>query len=605
MLILLVALVGLAVPVWDLLRPSGYRRLAVRNLRRRRGEALLVVGGSLLGTAIITASFLVGDTFTASIRDTARTQLGPIDERVVVDHADQLDRVERLVADPLPAGSDGVLASRWIEASVATTGPDRRAEPSRQLMVYDFAAARRFGGDPSSTGLANAGPTPGAGQAVLNTGLAHDLHVRSGARIHVYAYGRETTLRVRQVLPEVGLAGSADLFVGPSTLDHLARSPFPVGADPPHAEVLVSNRGGVFSGAGRSRAVARELRHRVSAVPGTTVRLSKSDLLKSAADQGQSTGQLFTGIGVFSVLAGILLLVNLFVMLAEERKTEMGILRALGYRRSHLMRLFAAEGALYAVVAAACGAGLGVGVGEAIVAITQGIFNGSGDVALHFSAPTNSLLEGAGIGLLMSLATVWITSARIARLNVIAAIRDLPDPGHRRRGRRALILGSLGVVVGLLTFLGGFLGSSPLPTLVGPMLACFAAMPVAAQLLPRRAAVPVLAAGALAWGAFVFTLLPGATAGAGIPVFVTQGILLVGAAVTLLSQADRLWGALADLLGRRGKGLAARLGLAYPLARAFRTGMLLAMYALVMFTLTFLAVFSAVFEAQEPKTVTA
>ena len=59
-------------------------RLAGRNTLRRKGEALLVVLGSLLGTAIITSSFVVGDTLHATIRDQARTRLGPIDEVVLV-----------------------------------------------------------------------------------------------------------------------------------------------------------------------------------------------------------------------------------------------------------------------------------------------------------------------------------------------------------------------------------------------------------------------------------------------------------------------------------------------------------------------------------------
>ncbi len=41
-----------------------------------------------------------------------------------------------------------------------------------------------------------------------------------------------------------------------------------------------------------------------------------------------------------------------------------------------------------------------------------------------------------------------------------------------------------------------------------------------------------------------------------------------------------------------------RLGLAYPLARRFRTGMTLSMYALVVFTLTFMTVFCHLFEGQ-------
>ena len=52
---------------------ADFRRLALRNISRRKGEALLIVAGSLMGTAIITASFVVGDTFNSSIRDIART----------------------------------------------------------------------------------------------------------------------------------------------------------------------------------------------------------------------------------------------------------------------------------------------------------------------------------------------------------------------------------------------------------------------------------------------------------------------------------------------------------------------------------------------------
>jgi putative ABC transport system permease protein len=44
--------------------------------------------------------------------------------------------------------------------------------------------------------------------------------------------------------------------------------------------------------------------------------------------------------------------------------------------------------------------------------------------------------------------------------------------------------------------------------------------------------------------------------------------------------------------------MAVRLGLAYPLARRFRTGMILAMYSLVMFTLVFIVVLSNLFSSQ-------
>ena len=58
------------------------RRLALRNAVRRPRETVLVIAGSMLATALMTAAFVVGDTFNASIKVTAYTQLGPADEVV-------------------------------------------------------------------------------------------------------------------------------------------------------------------------------------------------------------------------------------------------------------------------------------------------------------------------------------------------------------------------------------------------------------------------------------------------------------------------------------------------------------------------------------------
>ena len=70
--------------LYVLARKPVLRRLALRNAVRRPRETGLVILGSLLGTAIMTGSFVVGDTFTASIRRGAYEQLGPIDEVVSV-----------------------------------------------------------------------------------------------------------------------------------------------------------------------------------------------------------------------------------------------------------------------------------------------------------------------------------------------------------------------------------------------------------------------------------------------------------------------------------------------------------------------------------------
>ena len=50
----------------------------------------------------------------------------------------------------------------------------------------------------------------------------------------------------------------------------------------------------------------------------------------------------------------------IFVMLAAERKSEMGMARAVGTKRGHLVQTFLAEGMGYNVLAAMVGCALGV-----------------------------------------------------------------------------------------------------------------------------------------------------------------------------------------------------------------------------------------------------
>src|SRR5439155_11367006 len=174
--------------IHGILRRPTLRRLALRNVSRRKGEALLVVVGSLIATAIITASFLVGDTLGASIRDSARTQMGPADEYVPAPSLARLPEVAAALSRPVP-GTDGVLPVVRAGVTAATVGGTRRAEPHASLVEVDFGAARRFGGDAGATGFAGAGTTPSGADAVLGKDLARTLRVRQGDVVDVYGFG--------------------------------------------------------------------------------------------------------------------------------------------------------------------------------------------------------------------------------------------------------------------------------------------------------------------------------------------------------------------------------------------------------------------------------
>jgi putative ABC transport system permease protein len=595
-----------AVIVNDLVRQPTIRRLALRNVARRKGEAALVVAGSLLGTAIITASFIVGDTLRSSIRDAARTELGPIDEVVRVTGLEVLPSAIAKVDLGVP-DTDGTLPAVSAPGALRRPGTDPRAEPQATLLEVDFDAARRFGRYAESTGLADAGPTPRGNEVVISAPLARTLGVGVGEGLELFAYNAQRPLKVTRIVPKTGLGGygNPSAFVAPGTIAELSRRPEAAGSAPPTGLVLVSNRGGVFDGAKRTPQVSRVLDDLAGNLPGVEVLRAKQDLLDRADANAKEFVRLFAGIGAFSVIAGILLLVNIFVMLADERKTELGMLRAVGLRRNHLVRTFGAEGGVYSFLAGVAGALVGLGVGRVVVVFAEKVFNAGQDerfqLSLRFTAEPSSLVGGFVIGGVISLFTVWAASVRIGRLNVIRAIRDLPEPPTRRTRSRSLALGAAGVVAGGVLFLTGTATRSWFGALVGVPLAAISAVPLIESMVSRRAAVSWACVVTLFWGVTCFTFFPRVFEDSDIPTFVVQGMVLVAAAVGLGATNADVVGRLLTRLAGPGRGLAPRLAFAYPMARKFRTSMLLGMYALVVFVLTFLAVFSNLFQAQAPR----
>lgn len=591
-----VVLAGMvAVALHDLIRRPGFRRLALRNLLRRRTETILVIVGSSLGTAIVASALLVGATFHASVRDGARTRLGPIDEQVTVARLDDLGAVIAALEAPRLVGTDGVISTVRAPATVTSVGDDPQTEPGAQVGELDLGRARNFGGHPVDTGLAHIEGELGSHEAVVGKVLADTLGVTRGGSIVVHAFGRRSEFRVRDVVEPVGLAGATDVIVAPGVLNDMAAHSEIETFVAPKGVVLVSNDGRVFDSAAGSKAVVAQIRSRLRPRFDVEITSAKADLLSQADHRGRAMGQLFTGVGTFSVLAGLLLLVNLFVMMGEERKRELGLARATGLTRWHLARVFTLEGLFYAVLAAFVGCFIGIGIAALVVTSATGLVgHGRDDFALRLVTPAGVLVTAGLIGLGLSMATVWITSLRIARLHIVRALRDLPEPPRRHHELRSSLPAGIGVGLGIAAAAWGLVAVVPLAAVLGPPIALCAAIPLLRPVIGRRATTAVACVGTLVWCVGVFTFVPRITDHTGIPVYVVQGVVMVAAAVGLATALDRFWGVGVSLVSRTGRGLAARLGLAYPLEKVFRTGMLVGMYALIVFTLTFVAIYGQV-----------
>ncbi|WP_406264136.1 FtsX-like permease family protein [Streptomyces sp. NBC_00191] len=604
-------LIALAIAIAALLlvavRQPVSRRLAFRQLARRRTEAALVISGSVLGTAIIVGALVVGDTLNFSVRQEAYRTLGPVDERVVAPAGPSghnvAERLSELAGNP---DIDGVLNAQATQAA-AVSHPGGRpiAEPRALAWQMDFAEAARFGRAGGDSGLGGANPKPG--HVVVNEPLARSLRVGAGQQVTFYLFGTPQTFRVDRVVPEQGLAGvglggrlNRDAFLPPGTLESAARA---TGAEP-RSVTFVSNRGGVEGGDALTEGVTADIRRTLGLVAEqAAIETPKHTVLREAKVTGDSLGALFLMIGSFSIIAGALLLVNIFVMLGEERKSQLGMLRAVGMKRSRLVGSFTLEGAAYALLSALPGVAIGVAVGWGVAVVAAQIFRGwavgGSSLQIVFAVTPTSILNGMAMGLLIAFAAILVTTVRISRFNIIAAIRDLPPATGRKPRRRLLVISSTLALLCAFAAVPALARSQAEQTYLMPALAIAFATPAMLRVMPGRTAITVAAGAVLAWTLLAPVVRPRIFDTPSMAVYVIQGSLAAFSAVLLVSENQTVVvRPVRRLLERPSEsGLAARLAVAYPLTKRFRTGATLVMYTLIVLVLVLLTEISGILNA--------
>jgi putative ABC transport system permease protein len=170
--------------------------------------------------------------------------------------------------------------------------------------------------------------------------------------------------------------------------------------------------------------------------------LNKQTVVLAANIGGTIFSSLFTLFGIFSIMAAVMLIFLIFVMLATERRSEMGIARAIGVQRGQLVQMFVTEGMVYDLVAAAVGVALGLAVSYAMIGflgnlvkdVAGGVAGGGiGVLQFRFSVAPTSVIIGYCLGVLLTYIVVTWSSWRVSRLNIVAAIRDLPEESNARR----------------------------------------------------------------------------------------------------------------------------------------------------------------------------
>ncbi len=387
------------------LRPADLGRLSTVGLRTRKLRAGLSALGIAIGVAAIVAVLGLSSSASAGLLHEIST-LGT--NLLVVENGQTLTGLPVELPEAAPAMIGRIDGVSDVEETGTITGDVFRSPliPSIDTNALSLAAA--------SLGLLHAVGTTMAVGSYLNAATAREpvavLGAAAAQRLgidRVYAgeriWAADMWLYVAGILNPAVLAPDIDssVLVGFPTAEHY------LGFDGHPSTVYVRAQ------TSRVDQVDGLLAATADPENPSEVDVSQpSAALVAQADARGAFDGLFLGLGAVALLVGAVGVANIMIISVLERRSEIGLRRALGATRGHIRMQFLAEAVLLALV----GGGAGVGAGALLTALYAS--------AKHELVVIPALAWGGGIGaaiLIGAVAGLW-PALRAARMSPTQAL---------------------------------------------------------------------------------------------------------------------------------------------------------------------------------------
>ncbi len=657
-------------------------KLGLRNFYRHKGHAAISIAGLLVGTSIICASMVVGDSIGYFIVEETYEELQYVDMTVTGQNSGLFNySVYSAMASDSAVGSlTDALSPILAQTVTARHSTTMLFEPTVSVIGFEPENDAGFGNFILEDGTEITGEGLADGEAMINRALADSL----GANVNdiiilTYPLGtypftttEKQNITVTQILADEGKtlyspAGGMsfdtyNIFMNLGFVQSMFLQPDMI------SHVKVSNLGGIEDGAEGSdvagdaiETAVRGLAFRATDIlpaympnqtflqirnanadastftlilngtvagpetdlfdaeagaiyfttplqPGDvaiasyefsysmTVNQVKQESLEMAEMLNDLISTFLTIFGSFAIIAGVILIINIFTMLAEERKSELGMARAVGMKRRHLMQSFLFEGLAYGTLASAFGTLVGMGVGMALIYMVNNFMDFLGiQLPIHFD--WFSLVSAFSLGFIITFGTILLTSWKISKLNIIRAIRGIEEPKDAKKGILMPMAGALILAVSALVYYQ--YADELIVKLIAPSGIVTGACMLLWRWIGDRASVTGASIGVFLYTYYAIRTYFGDAADDSNMdmLFVFSGVLIVLSIVLMIMYNSGP--VIMAITGTVGKVKAWRptimTAVSYPLTKKFRTGMSVAMFALVVYMIVMLSVFSNMF----------
>ncbi len=587
-------------------------KMSMRNAFRRKVSMLLIIAGSLTGTAFIVGSFVINDSFQYFIFSNIRKTVGEVDEVIqpksVYFTNDEMNALLKALKSSKYV--DGVLPVFIKETVAARNGKihslDPRAITTVSFIGVDPNQLRKFGDGKLFPKLKLSG-----NEVVIGEALAKYLNLHTGDTIQALTnpfqifFGVPPSFKIVAIVPQKGILGyqgqngfTLPIFMSISQMKRI------FGADG-YNRLLVSNTGDYLSGVKYTKKVDEVIKKTV----GDKVKIDNLKERQVRSAENQQIGKLFILLSSFAVAAGTILMVNIYTMLADERKSSLGTLRAIGFSRRKVGFILYFEGFVYSLFASAAGTFAGLGVAWFMIKEFSGFFSTvtselsnmfsiqSSNFVLHFNV--SSLIAGFSFGILIPLAVLAFTSVKIGRLNIVRAIRNIPEEVKDQRKLFYLTFGAF--LLSMAMILLGNQAADAFILYIG-VVGSILIFPMLFKNERIKQYLGNFAAIFLIFFAFFSNAIPYVESASANSLWFLglKSFSILVAALSLLSYDIEIFDKIFSKLSTKSLRAAFKLAMAEISQNKRRTGMTIAMYAIVIFVISLMTIvpYSQVIEVQ-------
>jgi len=409
--------------------------MALRNIRRNKRRTVLAVASIALSVMLMTfMGGFVGGVLENMVRNITKNATGHV--RITSLGFEERERflpVDELIENP----------SNVIAAISAIPELDGRVMVSTERLLFGTLlsngnrtkAAFAFSGDCGTEAellglkksVVDGRYLTGSGETIIGAKLAEDLGLKIGDSLRVVTQGADSGLRLKRF----GIVG-----IFRSGLNQLDREAFQIPvAD---AKEFLRTDGGVqqivvmLKDYREAEEASRLIGVAVQALPGSQELSVKP--WRQIGEYGGLIGMMEIMYGyIYIVVAflGAFIITNILMMVVLERRREIGILKALGFRRNKVMGLFLAEGAVMGIMGSAIGAVLGLLLCGVFSVYGFDFSSGMGslsfpvDPIFYTKFDVLSALKMFVIGVAVSIIVSILPSRRAATMDAVEAMKSV------------------------------------------------------------------------------------------------------------------------------------------------------------------------------------